>query len=160
MKQKFNAGADLDMLTRDEVREVLESSQKSWFNEVAKGDRYKRFSIQAPVLAAGTVVIGEDNLTRVGPNDGFVWSLKRLNLVATTAFDFTSDFTYLYINDAHPSSMVRQITAAYTQFGNNEVVLYPGDSLVVTSVSLTAGEIVTMSGAMRELPISMAWRLD
>ena len=160
MKQKFNAGAELDLITKDEVKELLNSSRTSWFNEVAKGDRYKRFSAQGTVTAGGTLAIGAVVNQRIGPNDGFVWSLKRLNVFATTAFDPSSDTGLLYLNDPSPSSLVRALSSTYTQFGNNEVVMYPGDTLYVAFTGLTATEIVTISGAVRELPLPMAWRLD
>ncbi len=160
MKQKFNAGVELDMITKDEVKDLLQAQMTSWFNEVAKGDRYKRFSAQATVLADGTVTFGQDAHNRVGPNDGFIWSLKRLNIGPDTGIDPSTDDVFLFFNDANPSSMIRQLAANYSQFGTNEVVLYPGDSLVITSSSLTAGDILTISGAVRELPLPMGWRLD
>ena len=121
MKTKIQAGAEIETITKDEVRELLKASQTSWFNEVAKGDRYKRFAVQSTVLADGTVTFGNDAHNQVGPNDGFVWSLKRVNFVVA-GFDPTSNATYLYLNDPNPSSMIRQLSDAYTQFGNNEVV--------------------------------------
>jgi hypothetical protein len=159
MKQKFNAGADLDLLTKGEVEELLKASQTSWFNEVAKGDRYRRFGVQSTVIADTTVTFGDDPHNQVGPNDGFIWAVKRLNIIGGEIDPGTND-TFIYLNSASPSNMVRQLVANYTAFGNNELVMYPGDQLIVTSTGLTDGTIVTLTGAVRELPLPMGWRLD
>lgn len=153
-KVKIQAGAELDVLTRSEMKEELAAFQANWWAEARRGDRFRRLLLQATVTAGGTVEFGTNPDQASGPADGFVWSVKRLNHSAA------GEELDLYLNDASPGSLVGRFpTARFWAFDAGQLVLYPGDTLVAAGASWTAGEIHTVTGAVRELPIALAWRI-
>lgn len=157
-KFKIAAGAEIDMLTNSELRKTLSDTMASWMAEVTTGARYARFSA-AGLIAGAALQIGgaeraDDNL---GPAPGFVWDVRRLRISGLADADVAS----VYVNDANPSSMVAStadVSGGLFLWGE-QVVLYPGDSLLVAGASLTATGYVTVSGQVRELPMALAWRL-
>lgn len=154
-KVKIQAGAELDVLTRAEMKEELSAFQANWWEEARRGDRFRRLLIQATVTAAGTVEFGTNPDQASGPADGFVWSVKRL------AHSGVGEDLDLFVNDPSPGSFVGRFpaTVRYWAFDSGQLVLYPGDTLVASGASWTAGEIHTLTGAVRELPIALAWRI-
>lgn len=157
-KFAFKAGAEFDMLTNKELRDTLKDVMASWMAETTIGARYARFSAAA-LIANSAVEIGgpgraDDNL---GPAPGFVWDVRRLRITGLA----TNDVAAVYVNDANPSSMIAStadVAGALFLFGE-QVILYPGDSLLVTGASLAATGFITVSGQVRELPMALAWRL-
>lgn len=152
------AGKKFDVLNRKELREVLETVTKSWFNEVARGDRYKRFHASGAVDAIDSSVeiggAGQPN-SGLGPAPGFVWAVNRIGVAGLDSGD-TVD---LFINDASAASLVRPGITGYADFSSGQLVLYPGDVLMVTGTTLGAAGPITVTGQARELPMPLAWRL-
>lgn len=154
MKVKIAAGAEIDTVSPDELKSVLQAERAAWWGEAKRGDRFRRLLLQATVDAAGAIEFGTDPGEASGPSDGYVWSVKRLNHSAV------EDALDLFVNDPAPGSLVGRFpTTRYWPFAQGELVLYPGDTLVATGASWTAGEIHTVTGAVRELPIALAWRI-
>lgn len=154
MKFKIQAGGTIDVATRSEVREEIEAVKSSWFAEVAKGGRFVRFSVEQDPVAGG-LLLGEYANERIGPRDGFVWSLKRL---ALTGYDPTTDALRLYAGSVSDSATIVPKLDAFHTFADNAVVLYPGDRLVIAG-TLTGIQRVWVTGQAEELPLSLAWRL-
>jgi len=91
----------------------------------------------------------------MGPAAGFLWIVKRVALIGVTAGDAYS----LFKNDNAPSTCVKPTLADYNDFGGNNLVLYPGDKLLVTNKGALSGAgVITVTGSAREMPIAMAWR--
>lgn len=165
MKTKLQAGAELDLISKDEMRDVLKSVTQDWFNQTARGDRFKLFSASA-TIAAGALTIG-GALQRdavLGPADGFVWAVQRVAVfgLTTTTGDpkvTASEPLRLFLNDDGASSLVHPALQGYQAFGEHELVLYPGSTLLVTGTSLTASGVITLTGQAREVPMPLAWRL-
>lgn len=154
MKVKFNAGAELDMLTQEELQSSLKTLSANWWAEVGRGDRYQRLLLQATVKADTTVSFGGANVPEAGPPPGFVWSVRRL---CHSAVDKTLD---LFINDPAPGSLVGRFPVLrYWGFNDAELVLYPGDTILATGTGWTATNIETLTGQVRALPLPLAWRL-
>lgn len=164
MKTKLQAGAELDLISKDEMKDVLKTTMQDWFNQVARGDRYKRFSAAA-TISGGTLAIGgatqRDHV--LGPADGFVWAVQRLAVygLTTTSEEFgtVTEPLRLYLNDDGPASLVHPALQGYQAFGEHELVLYPGDTLLAVGASLTATGVITLTGQAREVPMPLAWRL-
>lgn len=159
MKVKIQAGAELDTISPEEMRKELELFGKSWFSEISKGDRYKRISASVQADSSGDFALGGSSALGgyLGPAEGFIWSVKRLMLAEP--FDDTTQTANLYINDASPASQVRTFTDAYLPFTSDSLVLMPGETLLVTSVNVTASTYYTLTGQVHEMPLSLLWRL-
>jgi hypothetical protein len=156
MKFKIQAGGELDILTQKEMHDELKGAMSSWITEVSRGDRYRRFAIFGDSSAGTAVTIGDTAVQSVGPAEGFVWSIKRLAL--SSGFDPATHTLALFINSPDNSALVHPDLSAYNAFDENQLVLYPGDRLLVTGTA-TASTRIWLTGQARELPISLAWRL-
>lgn len=153
---KLAAGAKLDVLNRHELKSVLDTVTRDWFNQVARGDRYRRFSAAAAISGAAVTIGGASARDAVmGPAEGFVWAVQRIAVVGLT----DTEPVRLSINDDGPASVVHPALVQYADFGQYSLVLYPGDTLLVTGTSLTSTGTVTVTGQVRELPLPLAWRL-
>jgi hypothetical protein len=84
-----------------------------------------------------------------------VWSVQRLALVGISS----SETVKLSINDDGASAVVHPAMGRYQDFNDYGLVLYPGDTLLVTATGLTSTGTVTLTGQARELPLPLAWRL-
>ena len=157
---KLAAGAKLDVLNRHELKTVLEAARRDWFSQVSRGDRYRRFSAVGTVAAdgvAGSLVIGgaEAADAGLGPAEGFVWDVRRLAVFGLGA----NDTVKLFVNDDGPSSGVHPSVSGFLPFDQAQLVMYPGDVLLVKGTGLTATGNITVTGQARELPMPLAYRL-
>jgi hypothetical protein len=154
VKFKIQAGGEIDVATRSEVREEIEAVKTSWFAEVAKGDRFVRFAGAADIVA-GTIDFGEYSYEYIGPREGFVWSVKR---IAVTVYDPATDDLALYGGSPSSSTVIIPHMDTLNLFPGNELVLYPGEHLYVGGMVTGPGR-VWITGQAREIPLSLAWRL-
>jgi hypothetical protein len=156
MKQKFNAGAELDILTKRE----LSSALKEWMVDVAKGCRPIRINAQGVAGSDGTVTIGgAATLTggKLGPAPGFWWAITR---IAVRVDQLPAAYS-LYFNGPHVNSLVRDLDGTqngYASFGAHECLVGNQDQLVIRATSLVAGSTVTASGAAVEIPSQLLWK--
>lgn len=155
MKVKIAAGAEFDVLTQKEMEQSLKGMMTSWVSEVSRGDRYRRFSVFGDI-ADTALSIGGTPAQDIGPDEGFVWAVKRL---AIANYDPTAESLDLYINGTDSSAVVEPGLARYSSYDANQLVLYPGERLWVAGTDLTSTGRVWVTGQARELPISLLWRL-
>ena len=162
---KLQAGTKIDILNRKELKEVIDAASRDWFTQVARGDRYRRFSASS-AIAAGAVRIGgataRDSV--LGPAEGFVWAVQRIGVqglttVTGTPAAATTEPLALFLNDDGPASLVHPAVTGYLDLGQYSLVMYPGDTLLLTGTSLTSTGTVTVTGQVREVPLPLAWRL-
>lgn len=157
MKVKIQAGAELDMITESEMRKVLSDFGASWRAEAAMGIKFPRFTVQGTIVG-GNLDIGGDSLTGdlLGPDPGFVWDVRRIRITGLN----TADVVSIFINDPNPSQLVADtsdVTKRLFLF-SEQLLLTPGDALRFTGTGLVATGPVTISGQVREAPVSLAWR--
>jgi hypothetical protein len=159
------AGKKFDVLNRKELKEVMDTVTRDWFNQVSRGDRYRRFSASA-TIATGALTIGgaAQKDSNLGPAEGFVWAVQRIAVAGLTVSTGTplvavTEPVALFLNDSGPAAMVHPALTGYKEFGEHELVLYPGDTLLVTGAALTSTGTVTVTGQAREVPLPLAWRL-
>lgn len=160
-KFKVKAGAELEVVTPKELADQIETLRAAWVADVTIGARWTRFSAQGRVTAAGAFEIGgpsrpDDGL---GPAPGFVWDIRRVHVYGMAE----TDVAELYVNDANPSTIVGStddVVGCMFTF-DRQLVLYPGDALLVAGSDLTAdeGTYITISGMAQELPVALAWKL-
>jgi hypothetical protein len=161
----LKAGAKIDVLNRKELKEVLDVATRDWFNQVARGDRYRRFSASGAIDTGSLTIGGASARDAVmGPAEGFVWAVQRIAVYGLTSATgtplvATTEPVQLFLNDDGPSSLVDPALVGYRDFGNYALVLYPGDTLLVRGTGLTSTGTATVTGQVREVPLPLAWRL-
>lgn len=154
-KSKLTAGAELDLLTAGEVKDVL----KSWSNELTRGARLRRWSMQGTVDASGNLAMGDQ---RDGPEESMLWAVTRLSVwlsgVATPVL--AASGLQVYANsESSPSALL--ISKLLTDHfpGDHGVVLNGGDTLRIVGAGITVGAQVTVVLGIKEVPELMAWSL-
>lgn len=157
MKFKIAAGAEIDLLTRGEMSEVL----RNWGEEWIRGRRYRKVNGVGTVDGAGGLSIGGagDASGELGPDEGFVWSVKRLIISGLS----DGDVVTLFANEPSASTLIESGITSTTadptrtqalRWGSNQVVLQAGERLLLTGASLTSGAVVTVAGQTMEAPAS------
>lgn len=146
MKVKLEAGASLDLLTKDEVGEVL----RSWHEQVRAGVKYPLFAAQGIVRADNSFTIEGDAL---GPGESFMWDVRRLAIGGDTLTNVN-----VYINEASPARRVCALTGD-RGFNPVELVLNFGSRLVITGTGTVPGAQITISGQAKEVPYLLGWSL-
>lgn len=162
MKQKFNVGSTLDMLTKGELTEglhdVLKRGMQAWYAEACIGTRFTRFAVQGNIKA-NTLDMGGERGQAIGPDDGFAWNIRRLHISGLNAADVVS----IGINDQTAATLITtsaDVLGGRTWFWGTNVVLQPGESLKIYGTGLNASTgVVTVSGQVQELPVTQLWRL-
>jgi hypothetical protein len=150
-KQKLTANAELDLLTSGEVRDVL----KSWANELTRGARLRRWSIQGTTDGTGNLLMGGNN---DGPEEGMMWAVTRLSVAPGPTL--AASGLVVYANDNVSPSAVLISKLINDQFpGDHGCVLAGGDSLRIAGVGITAGAQVTVTMSIKEVPALMGWSL-
>lgn len=161
-EQKIQAGKMIDAVTKKELHDALGMHLRSWMAETAIGGRFARFASMG-TITSGAVAIGGANAPDLGPAPGFVWDVRRLRVSSAGTINI-ADIFGVYINDPGPAALVARsddlgvAQRAWTWAGN--VVLYPGDNLLVQNVNalVSIGQL-TVSGQVLELPVGLAWKL-
>lgn len=156
MKFKIQAGAELDLLTKDEVRAELERFATNWRTEVARGIRYRRFSLYGDSTSGGVLSIGESGDQKAGPGTGFCWLLKRLSVSGAYDPAGGDELAFYHSSSENGSSL---INAALPQVSDVEEFFGPGETLVFAGASLTASTRFWVTGQVLEAPEALAWKL-
>lgn len=153
-KFKIQAGAEIDVLGKDELRAELDHARSNWVGEVSRGIRWRRASMSGVSDGVtGVVLFGDRSESMLGPEEGFVWLVKRLSI---TSYDPTTQALALYQGAASSSAIIVPKLAAYqTQM---DELLMPGDSLVISgTVAISTKIWATVQ--VKEAPIALLWRL-
>lgn len=151
MKQKLQAGMELDLLTKNEVTDILQS----WRNELSRGARVRRYAVQGFADGAGNLLMGANT---DGPDQGMVWGITRLSVAPGPTLAAAG--LSVYANDAStPSALLvgRLLTDLYPDARG--CMIQGGDSLRIAGAGITASAQVTVTMSIREVPVQMAWSL-
>lgn len=163
MKFKLQAGAELDLLTRDEIKDVMRSGMRDWVLEAMRGPMPKRFAAQGTITANAVTVDGSNGSGVLGPEAGFAWLITR---VAVSGVTLATDATALYVNAVSPWNLVLPnvtgVTGStgYHEFPSGQITLRGNDRLILASTgSIAATGQVTLTGSAWEVPETMLWKL-
>lgn len=165
-KQKIQAGATIDTVTHQELNDALGAHLRSWVAETAVGGRFTRFAASGTIASSAVSIGGSGADRHLGPGPGFVWDVRRLRITPAGAAINTADIFGIYINDNGPASLVERsddVNAGFrrTWVWSGQLVLYPGDNLLVQNIgTLASTGGLTVSGQVLELPLSLAWKLS
>lgn len=162
MEFELRAGGKINLLTAAEAGDAIRGALKDWQAEAVRGARSIRFSSYATIAGGNVQVGGTDGYGAangvLGPEAGFVWSVKRL---AFTGIVPATETLNIYVNSASPFELVRSGVTTFERFGSDELVLIGAERLLITNgTALTLnGTNLTVSGQAMELPIGMMWKL-
>lgn len=157
---KLSAGAEIDLLTKDEVDSALRDAEERELVALA-GIKPFRFQMFASV-ASSAVTIGDPSTGNVGgvltaPEQGFVWVVKHLVVEGLTS-GATPDVVNIY----RSGRIIWQLNGnQFAQtWGSGQIILNPGESLYVKSTGTVAatGQI-TVHGTIWEVPAQLVGKL-
>lgn len=159
MKFKFNAGAELDLLTKNEVEDALKAAARDWMVEARRGPKLIDWWGQGVVAADGTLSMGGEaagaDSGRWGPDVGLLWSVRRWNVRGLTGAEKLS----AWIDVPTPQRSVIDGVTGSNVWGSDALVLRGGSRLLFTGTGLTVGEVITVGGMAWELPAAMMYKL-
>lgn len=155
MKFKLQAGREVDVLTKEELKAGLTENTASWFREMARGLSTARFDGTSTV-AAGDVSIPAAGQAAVGPDVGFCWAVQRITADGLDA----NDVLVVYRNSAQPINRLGTVTAT-TSFkpGSKGCILRGDERLIITGTGLTATGDITINGESIEAAESDIYKL-
>lgn len=145
-KFKFEAGAEFDILTHSELHHEV----NSLLRKLGQGVRFRR--IIDTVVAD---VNGDYTSDGVGPDAGFIWSLRWANSSDSHGPD-------LYINENTLLNHIGSTTANPVTFPSETFILYPGDKIVAEQVAGTVSNAhlqVQFQYGVVEVPVEHEFQL-
>lgn len=150
-KFKLHAGAEIDMLTRDELRDVL----ASWRTELTRGAKLRRLSISGQTDGAGLLLMGDNH---DGPAEGMAWAVTRLSVAPGPTLGAGGLQVYANSTDSPASLLIRNLVTDVFP-GDHGCNVLSGDSLRITGTGITASVQVTVTMNIKEVPIQQVWSL-
>ena len=148
------------------LRQEFAENRAAEVRDAVSGIKYFRLPTLYATPASGTVVLGQSWAGQtytgqiIGPNQGFVWSIRRLSangLGTGTAPDILN--VYRNGTGVAPVWQLNGNNWGYS-FGPTELLLLPGESLVAASLgSLVSTQQVTLTGDAIEVPFAMIGKL-
>lgn len=155
-KYQFKANSFFESMTQDEMQESLSTSQKNWFQEMARGLKHFRIQPSSVAISAGAATLPNPAFP-IGPRDGFIWEVTRISVVGLSG----SDVAKIYINTVNDMNFVNQVSAGSPTaiFGEKSFVLHPGDTIIITGSSLSATGNLTVTGEAVEVAAIDIWKI-
>lgn len=155
MKQRITAGAEVDLITPDDLRKISREVLQSWKTELARGAKLKRHVMVGDVNG-GNVSFGDIN---DGPADGFTWAITRVTVVAGPTLG--ADGLQLYLNDTNSLAnvLLSRIPVGNTFPGDHAVNIKGGDSMRMTGTGISVASQVVVTFGIREVPTLEEWSL-
>lgn len=161
-KIALKAGAELDILSPDELRQEL-AKDFAW-REIAqlRGLKHMRLPEYLTGKASSNAIsLGVDKgTTAVGPDLGYVWSISRL-VVTGLQSGASPDTVNIYKNVASgPIFWTFDGNHFGATFGKLQLTMYPGETLALASSgTFNSTAQVTLSGEVIEVPAELIGKL-
>ena len=154
------------MINKEELDQSLQAFRDGIERDALDGIKYFRMPTLYATPASGTVVLGDSWAGQtytgqvIGPNSGFVWSIRRLaaNGLGTGT---SPDILNVYRNGTGVAPMwqLNGNNWGYS-FGPTEMLLLPGEKLIAMSLgSLVSTAQITLTGDAIEVPQAMLGKL-
>lgn len=150
MKAKIEAGFEFDILTKDEVKEILTDTMAQFWI----GVRFLNRAAQGTVDGAGGLVIDDQAM---GPAGGFLWAVTRVSVHGIVNTEEIS----VHRNVIAPTTFVGDIGTGprFVTFDDKGLMLNPTERLVFAGTGLTAAAVITVNVQAVEVPITRAGML-
>lgn len=154
-KVKLELGAELDLLNKDEMRDVL-SHHDQWQRDAAYGIRHQDLPrmIGTPD-GSGNLNLGADQPDQptCGPNSGWVWAVSRISVDGLAS----GDEVKVYKDTKFVCWISYQ--PGMEKFGIRDLVMKPGDFLRIVGTGLTTTSQVEVYGEAITVPGPLMWKL-
>ena len=149
-KIELRAGAVLDTLSHDEMREVL-AEHRAQLQELdrARGVKAIRLPLVIGTASGNALTMGGDSLAvPQGPDTGYFWSLRHLVIEGMTASSSTPDV----MNVKRNNRTIWQLNgnSFCATFGRGEIILFTGETLQYVSVGTFASTAQIIAHGMAE----------
>lgn len=159
-KFKLDFGADIELITKGEMADVLDKYGDRRLAEYALGLKHFDIPVMLGTVAAdGTITLGssgDPDQIHCGPRQGFCWRVCRVSVNGLTGSQTVS----LYKGDPGASRFVTVLSATAPAFTSSHgLLLKPGGNVVVSGSGLTTGAQVTVSGEAVEAPAELIYKL-
>lgn len=166
--------APIDILTREELEQVLDKNVDRELREKVRGLDVARVPIY-PITATGTSVnmfTGNDQ-TPWGPEQGDIWMLRRVNVKSnvftdagkyllfrgSTPSDVTNSYTSRWLLDAFTGAGAGQSIGVATYFSTKSVFLNSGEQIYALVTGATAGNQYILDAEAIRCPAEMKGKL-
>lgn len=156
-KFTLQAGAEVDLLNKQEVRDVL----SDWDAEqAARGRGVKALRFNG---ALGAITAGGIQTIPFSPASGYVWSLRNVGAFGSASgnwrfFVVTDTSNVLNPSGAGIIGFQGSATAAAQQWGSGQAWLYEGEYLAISNAQAQAS--CGYSLVVLEAPAELAWKLS
>lgn len=149
MKVKLVGGAELDILTRDEVREEL-SAYQDWYVELRRGVKWVRRVWTVALDGSGNAVYSAPD---AGPAPGMTWAVTKISHSASVSMN-------VYVNTVAPSGLIAQVgSQSVVDLPVPSTVLHSADRLTFTFSGGAASSMQVVSIHAIEVPTLASWLL-
>jgi hypothetical protein len=159
-KFTLKAGAELDLLTKEEVRDLLGEAEEYELARL-RSEKWMRLPELLSGKASGSaLVLGESAGQVVGPREGYFWSVRRL-VVSGLNSGATPDVVNLYRGTASgvPLWQFNGNNFGYT-FGKGQMSLRGGENFALASVgTFNSLATITLAGELVEVPAQLAGKV-
>lgn len=148
-KFKLQAGAEIDVLTKDELRPILDDYTK----ELGRGVRFRTITMPYQLhgaLGSQTITPAATQMNKIGPDSGLIWDVRFL-IVTCTQY-FTGTVAVLKNNDSGDFSHL--ITSNLSWAGN---IVFSSHSMILHSneyLTLTTTNTLNLSGASNTITLT------
>lgn len=149
MKFKLTANTEIDLLTKDEMQEVIQDQSSTLTNILTGGVRYRpvsqKFTGSGPISFSFT------------PNSGYTWAVRAVSVQKAGPGG-----VLVYMDQIQPLSFVNLIT---DDGANNNFATYPAGSLVITPTGALIVQAQSQTGVaycrlgVKECRAGEEWRL-
>lgn len=155
MKQRITAGAEVDLITPDDLRKISREVLQSWKTELARGAKLKRHVMVGDVTG-GNVSFGDIN---DGPADGFTWALTRITVVSGPTLGAAG--LSLYVNDTNSAAnvLLSNLPVGNTFPGDKGVFIQGSESMRIVGTGISVASQVVVTFGIREVPTLEQWSM-
>lgn len=161
MLVEIRGGSKVDIPSLREIHEVVAAELR----ETARGVKFLRLptSLQGKA-ASNAITLGiTKGQPPVGPEQGWAWSIRDLEVTGLTASAGTPDIVNIYLNDNFTGPLWWQFNGnspGYT-FNLGEKILMPGETLSLQNVgNIASTSLIILSGGYWQAPAEMIWKLS
>lgn len=160
-KVALKAGAEIDLLSREELRQDLASDYA--LREIARlrGIKHMRLPQLMGSASAGKLSLGvEHGGASVGPEEGYRWAITRLVVTGLTS-GASPDIVNFYLNSAAGPIFWTLTGNQYAEtFGKGQLSMYGGDTLAIASSgTFSSTSQIIVSGEAWETPAELFGKL-
>lgn len=160
-------GAELDLLTKDELAGELRTSADAWQRSIASGVKHLDFPVlQTQVASSAFQLGGLENppaagAVRCGPQQGWYWRIERVSVAGLLTTE--TGVIQLFKGSTAQRRFVcniNPVTGVYHP-GGSALILRPDDNLIVVGSAITtaAGTTIYLTGEADATPAEQLYKL-